>query len=146
MQRLVVKDEDKTSMEVKDGDESSTTKDTIQPSTTSHSITNTQYPSLAIRWEERRQRMAQLTLEEKQMSVREPNESIPASAEEIAALAKELRGLETGMLQRVAARAGVAAGRLDLRSLEPKQQRQLMEELQRVKEEEFLASGSERED
>ena len=78
------------------------------------------------------------------MSVREPNESIPASAEEIAALAKELRGLETGMLQRVAARAGVAAGRLDLRSLEPKQQ--LMEELQRVKEEEFLASGSERED
>ena len=146
LQRLVVKDEDKTSMEVKDGDESSTTKDTIQPSTTSHSITNTQYPSLAIRWEERRQRMAQLTLEEKQMSVREPNESIPASAEEIAALAKELRGLETGMLQRVAARAGVAAGRLDLRSLEPKQQRQLMEELQRVKEEEFLASGSERED
>lgn len=80
------------------------------------------------------------------MSVREPNESIPASAEEIAALAKELRGLETGMLQRVAARAGVAAGRLDLRFLEPKQQRQLMEELQRVKEEEFLASGSERED
>mgnify|MGYP004522085413 CR=1 FL=1 len=147
LQRLVVKDEDKTSMEVKDGDESSTTtKDTIQPSTTSHSITNTQYPSLAIRWEERRQRMTQLTLEEKQMSVREPNESIPASAEEIAALAKELRGLETGMLQRVAARAGVAAGRLDLRSLEPKQQRQLMEELQRVKEEEFLASGSERED
>ena len=29
LQRLVVKDEDKTSMEVKDGDESSTTKDTI---------------------------------------------------------------------------------------------------------------------
>ena len=163
MQRLV-KDEDTASVVMKDGDKASmetsdsnkppmASKDGNKPSMASKdgnkpSIThsNIQYPSLATRWEERRQRMAQLALEEKQMGVREPNESIPASAEEIATLAKELRGLETKTLRRVAVRAGVAAGRLDLRSLEPKQQRQLMEELQRVKEEEFLASGDERVD
>ena len=94
----------------------------------------------ATRWEERRRRMAQLTQEEKQMGVREPSGSEPASAEEVAALARELRGLETETLRQVAARAGIEAGRLDLRSLEPKKQRLLMEELQRVKEEESLAS------
>ena len=90
--------------------------------------------------------MMQLKQEEKQMGVREPSESIPASMEEMAALAGELRELETETLRQVAARAGVAAGRLDLRSLEPKQQRRLMEELQRVKEEEYVASGDGRED
>ena len=84
--------------------------------------------------------MAQLTQEEKQMGVRKPSGSEPASAEEVAALARELRGLETETLQQVAARAGIEAGRLDLRLLKPKKQRLLMEELQRVKEEESLAS------
>ena len=90
--------------------------------------------------------MAQWTQKARQMGVQEPTESIPATADELAALAKELQGLETETLRQVATRAGVAAGRLDLRSLEPKQQRTLMEEVQRVKEAELRASGNGRGD
>ena len=120
------------------GEESVTT--TKEDASTTNGRNVTTDTLTATRWEERRRRMAQLTQEEKQMGVREPSGSEPASAEEVAALARELRGLETETLQQVAARAGIEAGRLDLRLLEPKKQRLLMEELQRVKEEESLAS------